>query len=278
MIQSIIRSIRCYLEDEFFTAPWFLRSHKLRGNYKDFSENLNHLRENGYCSIDKLLNQNEIIEIQKIINQKISEKDHIYVNEVSNYIQILKPLLIHESLTKAAVNPKVLDLVEAYFGRESFVADLDMRRIHPESNKKVHERGGYTSSSWHRDVRGRQLKLMIYLTHVYEKDSNFAFIPASHRFKYARKNFNSTRFSDDVICKTYPTPIEWYGRAGEAYLFDTNLIHRLRRKENAHLRDSFTVYFTPGQELRKIELNDKCRAYNSNSVLQNPKSFLFKRR
>ena len=61
---------------------------------------------------------------------------------------------------------------------------------------------------------------------------------------------------DKDIRLNYET--KWTGKAGEMMMFDTNIIHRLNRRQGAKIRDTITLYFTPGQALRKIFLdNDK---------------------
>jgi len=132
-----------------------------------------------------------------------------------------------------------------------------MRRVMPAKDENIFSNIGYSSSSWHRDTRGRQLKMMVYLSDVGEKDSCFSFLPKTHSGNYPRKNtYMESRFSDDSVEKMGIERIDWLGKAGEAYLFDTNLIHRLCRKPEAKLRDSFTCYFTPGQELRDLDFSD----------------------
>jgi hypothetical protein len=38
-------------------------------------------------------------------------------------------------------------------------------------------------------------------------------------------------------------------------VFDTNFVHRLRRKPGAAVRDSVTFYYTPGQETRFLDVD-----------------------
>ena len=158
------------------------------------------------------------------------------------------PLLIKELFDLANL-PLVVQTAEAYFKRKVFLADVDSRRIPPVSMDEV-ESNGLSSSNWHRDTRGRQVKMMIYLTDVGEEDSNFSFYPNTHDI--VTYGYDNSRFEEEF---SKSLPIEWYGSAGEAMMFDTNIIHRLRRKALGRVRDSVTFYYTPGQHLRKIEIN-----------------------
>ena len=56
---------------------------------------------------------------------------------------------------------------------------------------------GLSNSDWHKDVRGKQLKLMIYLTNVTSKDSYFSFFPKTHSKKTF--DFKLSRFSKDQV-------------------------------------------------------------------------------
>ena len=121
-----------------------------------------------------------------------------------------------------------------------------MKSLHPNEN---------SSSNWHRDARGRQLKMMIYLTDVTEEDSNFSLLPTTHHGNYARKStYQESRFSDAEVKDMSISPQEWLGNAGDAQLFDTNLIHRLRRKLNSAVRDTVTFYYTPGQAMTRLDM------------------------
>ena len=47
------------------------------------------------------------------------------------------------------------------------------------------------------------------------------------------------------------------GNKGDAMLFNTNITHRLNRKQNARIRDTITIYFTPGQHISNIFKNNE---------------------
>jgi len=164
------------------------------------------------------------------------------------YHLIPDPLLIKEFYNLSNL-PIVIQTAEQYFKRKVYLADVDSRRISPVSVQQV-ESKGLSSSNWHRDTRGRQVKMMIYLTDVGEEDSNFSFYPKSHNA--VTYTYENSRL-DDGFTKILPS--EWFGNAGEAMMFDTNIIHRLRRKPLGRVRDSVTFYYTPGQHLKKIEIN-----------------------
>lgn len=277
-IKFSLSKLRNLFEDVILTSTYLGGKPKLRNNDIKLESRLLHLKKFGYCRLNNLLKKNEISSIKKCINKLIKNKNNITFHSETNHFSFNKPLHVHPSLSDLVVNPTVLDLVESYFNRDCYVADLDLRRILPVDPNEIMQNYGYSNSSWHRDMRGRQLKLMIYLSDVETTDSNFSFFPKTHKFSFIRRNYLSSRYSDDSKNLPKEKPIEWYGKEGDAYLFDTNIIHRLRRKKNASFRDSFTIYFTPGQELRYLDLDSNLVNINKNPVLQEPKSFYFRSR
>jgi hypothetical protein len=277
----ILSNLRNFIEDTILTSPYFGESPLLRSDNPLISANLKCLKKNGYCSVGKLLSEDELFQIRNKITSLSKNSKVANFNKAVNYIQFNKPLLIHPAFTKIATNPYILDLVEGYFNRKSYLADVDARRIYAFDLNEIEKRIGYSSSNWHRDTRGRQLKLMIYLTDVNSNDSNFSFIPKTHipfiplPFIH-RSKYRVSRFSDND--KLENESLEWLGKAGHAYLFDTNLIHRLRRKKTASVRDSFTFYFTPGQELRHLDLDLALPELNKNKIFSEPENILFRPR
>jgi ectoine hydroxylase-related dioxygenase (phytanoyl-CoA dioxygenase family) len=183
------------------------------------------------------------------------------VNERTGIGQVHNPFRLHPAVLELATHPLLLSIIERYLRRRIYLADVDMRRVPPMSMTELDERAGtrsigYTSSHWHRDIRGRQVKIMIYLTDVGEGDSNFAYFPGSHRgvqFRPAR--IEESRFSEQQASAMGMSVADCYGLAGTTLVFDTNALHRLRRRPTATVRDSITYYYTPGQELRTLDVD-----------------------
>jgi ectoine hydroxylase-related dioxygenase (phytanoyl-CoA dioxygenase family) len=184
----------------------------------------------------------------------------VFTNPRTGVQQILNPGHLHPAVLEVATHPFLLSIVENYLRNRIFLADWDMRRVPPMSMAELDQRAhtgsvGYTSSHWHRDIRGHQVKVMIYLTDVTEKDNNFAFLPGTHKgFQTRPSRVEESRYSDEYVCNHPVNAVECYGPAGTTLVFDTNPIHRLRRKAGASVRDSITFYYTPGQELRELGL------------------------
>jgi ectoine hydroxylase-related dioxygenase (phytanoyl-CoA dioxygenase family) len=230
----------------FLTGPSIFHNSKIINS--SAKKAADEIKLKGYYSFGKVLSNEQISIIRKAIDESIKKGLSEY-NESNLYYLISNPLLIKEIRDIACKND-FIEIAKSYFKNSVFLADVDSRRIPPVSMIDV-EKNGLSSSNWHRDARGRQVKVMIYLTDVTESDSNFSFYPGTHNV--ISESFSENRFKDNEI---EGEPIEWYGKAGEAMIFDTNLIHRLRRKVNGDLRDSVTFYITPGLYLRKFEINE----------------------
>jgi hypothetical protein len=185
----------------------------------------------------------------------------VHTNPKTGISLITNPLRVDPLVLKMATDPLLGAIIERYLRRRVVLADVDMRRVPPMDMTELDERAGTktvgkTSSHWHRDIRGRQVKVMVYLTEVGEKDSNFAFLPGTHAGHHRRPNrVEESRFTDEWVERCGITPVECYGPPGFTMVFDTNPIHRLRRKPTARTRDSITFYYTPGQELRHLDVN-----------------------
>jgi hypothetical protein len=64
----------------------------------------------------------------------------------------------------------------------------------------------------------------------------------------------ASRFTDEYVDSLGVETIEATGPAGTTLVFNTNPIHRLRRKEGAAIRQSLMLYYTFGQELRNVKI------------------------
>lgn len=167
----------------------------------------------------------------------------------------IQPLAICPEFADAAADSDVLNLVSGYFRRTPFLSESDFRRVIPldiREHERQNERfaKGYTSSHWHYDIRGRQIKVMIYLTDVGPDDQNFAYFPGTHEgFKSIK--YENTRFTDAAVEAWNVRSVECLGPAGTAIVFDTNGIHRLRRRKTRP-QDTVTFNYHPNRRSRFI--------------------------
>ncbi|HZN87194.1 MAG TPA: phytanoyl-CoA dioxygenase family protein [Burkholderiales bacterium] len=252
-LRELVARSRVLVEDMVLTSPRLAFRPRLAEGMP-VSEYVRGLQDKGYASIGSLLSPAELREIRTQIDAALSEKRAdiaVKWSDKVQYARVINPLRLHEKLLALAAHPLALAVAEAYFRRQPYLADVDLRRVEAVSMESLGPQH-VSSSSWHRDTRGRQLKLMVYLSDVTAKDSNFSLVPGSHRGQHLRKGtYMESRLGDAEVADLQT--LEWYGAAGEAMLFDTNVIHRLRRKAGAAVRDSITYYYTPGQSLFALD-------------------------
>lgn len=269
-LREFVARSRVLVEDIVLTSPRLNFQPRLASEIReDVGQLVRDVQERGFASVGSVLAAAEILEIRAEIDAAIEKRrPDIAVEWNANvqYTRIVNPLRLHRRLVELAVHPLTLAVAERYFRRQPYLSDIDLRRVDAVSMAALGS-GHVSSSNWHRDTRGRQLKMMVYLSDVAERDSNFSLVPASHRGQHLRKNsYMESRLRDDEVSDR--STLEWYGSAGDAMLFDTNVIHRLRRKNGARVRDSVTYYYTPGQSLFPLDyapgsldaLSDQSRA------------------
>jgi ectoine hydroxylase-related dioxygenase (phytanoyl-CoA dioxygenase family) len=253
-LREFVARSRVLVEDIVLTSPRRNFKSRLAAAAQDVRRQVEELEQAGFTALGSVLSQPELLEIRQAIDAALEKRRPditVMWNAKVQYTRIMNPLRLHARLLELAVHPLVLAIAERYFRRQPYLSDVDLRRVDAVSMEALGPEH-VSSSNWHRDMRGRQLKLMAYLSDVTERDSNFSLIPASHRGKHLRKKtYMESRFRDREV-ENRPT-FEWYGAAGDAMLFDTNVIHRLRRKAGARVRDSITYYYTPGQSLFALD-------------------------
>lgn len=216
----------------------------------------------GGYNLGQIVDADTVRRMQAAIHEAFSGATNairLHENPDTGIAQILNPLMLCADFLSFAMMPLLSGIAERYLRRPVVLADVDLRRVPPLSMAELDQRldqtkAGYTSSHWHRDIRGRQVKAMLYLSDVTEVDSNFAYLPGTHHILPLRaRSAAKSRFTDAYVEKLGIKPIECYAPAGTVMIFDTNFIHRLRRKSTAAMRDTFMLYFTPGQEQRPLD-------------------------
>lgn len=208
-------------------------------------QKINFLKKNGYLDLGTVLNKDLCKSLSERISYEINIKNASYIektkfhkiDKIDSFVDILDIIL----------NRNLINLISSYFRKKIYFSDFDLRRIYPVDYKNIKSQT-HSPADWHKDTRGSQLKIMVYITNVTSNDNYFSFIPGSH-FEHC-EDYLKSRYSDESI--NNQNEIKWIAEAGSAMLFDTNIIHRLNRKLESSIRDSFTFYFTIGQHLHKI--------------------------
>ncbi len=255
--KQVLSRLRTWVEDEVLTAPSGAFKPACWGcDEKSVAEHADRLRREGYTSLGRIFDAAELAAIRSRIDDAVAGRAPGVqaIWQDSAYWLVRSPLRLYRVLLATAAHPLAIAVAERYFMRPAYLGDADLRRVMPITTQEIEKKRGYSSSNWHRDIRGRQVKVMIYLSDVGPGDSCFAFLPRTHLGQYSRnKTYLNTRFADsDAEAMAIPIQ-EWQGAAGEAMLFDTNILHRLSRRPEARVRDSITYYYTPGQTLFPLD-------------------------
>jgi len=220
---------------------------------------IDQLRREGLIVLPGFLTPQQLTNVRAALGAAfaVTDASRIKHRQDHKYYVCLQPLALCPEFSDAAIDSDLLKLAGAYFKRTPFLSEADFRRVLP-LDMDAHERQnetfgkGYSSSHWHHDVHGRELKMMIYLTDVGPGDQNFVYLLGSHKgFRSAR--YEASRFSDTQVENMEHKRMECYAPAGTAIVFDTNGIHRLRRF-NTRVRDSVTFNYHPGRMCQSVPL------------------------
>jgi hypothetical protein len=218
---------------------------------------IDRLKVDGVATIPNFWSANEIARIHLALDRHLNAtiSDLFTFSPSNHYYSSRQPLAICEELAFGGIDPDVLNIIGGYLRRTPFLSESDFRRVLPmdvaeHENKNAKFAQGYSSSHWHHDVHGREIKVLVYLSDVGPGDQNFAFCRGSHK-GFRSVKYDKSRFSDERVAEMGHDIVECYGTAGTALIFDSNGIHRLRRS-NTRVRDCVTYYYRPNRMLRSV--------------------------
>jgi hypothetical protein len=233
-----------YIKIQILTVknPFFIKKFK----NQNVKNNYNFFEKNGFLDLGKIFSDEDCLKINQKIDMMIQSHQARFL-ENQNIWKIEKCDKFVNEIEKA-ISDDVLSIIQNYFKKKIFISDFDIRRVLPTSYEEVLKFGS-SNSDWHKDTRGRQIKMMIYLTPVTATDSYFSLLPGTQ--KKNTLNFKKSRFKENDILKD--NEIRFLGDdKGRALIFDTNITHRLNRNSKSNIRDTMTINFTPGQYLKNI--------------------------
>lgn len=188
---------------------------------------LKNLKKRGIIKIEKFLTEEDVYLLENL------------KNEYKNNTQILENLKIKESY----INDKkkfhllfkqyYLDIIKSYFGEEIINDVIVYQELLPY---KINT----SSYMWHHDNRSHQIKIQILLSDNRTAGSQrMQYLEKSHKHIHSR---DDTRFEKVNLKKKQI--FECYGNIGDAFIFDTNGIHRgFRDNEIAKERKTITLNF-----------------------------------
>ena len=144
------------------------------------------------------------------------------------------------ALARLCGHPDLLDVVDDYLGQPAHITRAVAMRYLPDDEK---DRDMF---AWHHDMEDRRLKLFVLLTDVGPNDQYMSYVCGSHRLYHPYAMFLDNRCSLEY-CREKLGRLEVFnteGRAGDAFLFDSNGIHRGNRRPQGAVRDACFVEYS----------------------------------
>jgi hypothetical protein len=146
-----------------------------------------------------------------------------------NTIAIRHPALLDEAPQLLLSHTLVNRLVRDYLGPDAIFDKMTLFRIPACSERED------VSGLWHHDRVGRRLKLFVFLHDVDGNTRPTFYLAGSHQQEYPTNSYRSSRFTDER--KGDYKIVRFTGRKADAFLFDTNGIHRARYEATTFPRD-----------------------------------------
>ena len=137
----------------------------------------------------------KILQNLKIIDLKIDNCEAKLIEE--KYLEDIK--IDDLNIFYQNFSQNLHDLIKSYFQRNIYLSDFDIRRVLPTTVSAV-RKYGKSNSDWHKDIRGKQIKIMIYLSNVIKQDSYLCLIQ-----KHIIKTYDGkeSRLNDNYVEKKY---------------------------------------------------------------------------
>lgn len=195
---------------------------------KDQLKIYNELKSEGIIKIKNYLVSSEINKFKNELNFALNDGGQ-EEREYSLFSNNLKNSDKFNFLTKNYY----VDIIEAYLSNKVFIDGIVYQKFYPTILNK-------SSYMWHHDNRSHQIKIQILLNDNIEKNSQ--------RMQYLSKTHNTIHIREknrfDDISKFNNQLVDCYGLSGDAFIFDTNGVHRgLRTDKNSKIRETITLTF-----------------------------------
>lgn len=200
---------------------------------------LDHLNRDGFVKIPFFADEVDTVseQIRSVFDQS-NENDPRVVGQ-----NIQHPFLFTPVATRVLREERLNRLIQAYLGQDATFDFAQIFRIPASTDNAT------LSGRWHHDRVGKRLKLFVYMHDVAKGQRITHYAKGSHKKEHLRWSHGASRFTDEEVKRDYPVEL-FEGRKGEAYLFDTNGIHRATWEKNNHYRDVMYFEFSRGPKSR----------------------------
>src|SRR5437762_13433398 len=134
-LRELVARSRVLVEDMVLTSPRLAFRPQLADG-ADTAQHVENLRGKGYASIGSLLAPGDLAGIRAAIDAALDKQRpdiEVKWSDKVQYARVVNPLRLHARLVLLAVHPLAIAIAEAYFRRQPYLADVDLRRVEPAS-------------------------------------------------------------------------------------------------------------------------------------------------
>ena len=259
---------------------------------------LKELRERGFVMIPELLDESTLEELQGDFNRIITEVDMQRANgkgvykqydEEGGYRKAQKFYVTNnafkysERLVKVAACDLLCELARYYLAKPVHLRIAQAMRYesvrHPflslQRLKRLQFKRTKTEQfNWHHDMEDKQFKVMILLTNVGWRDQYMRYAVGTHMLYHPYERFLQNELEMEY-CKQATGNrkleiVNTTGKAGDAFVFDTNGMHAAKRS-SGKVRDTFFLGYSGNtQNLWGADVSEEAKRY----VLEKDWSYL----
>lgn len=163
------------------------------------------------------------------------------------------------------MDDKIRSGISDYIGKRMFFQQAILSRYYPREPEK------FSSFQWHHDAHGKKINVMILLTDVGINDQRMSYVKKSHKEYRNIEKCKNSRISDEEVNSLGLDIFECCGKAGDAFIFDSNGIHSGNRSLTK-IRDSIIVQYNAGRYQWSFDIPKVIR--KGLSLSSNQKKFL----
>lgn len=245
---------------------------------------LDQLRRAGIVKVSGLLNALELKELQNSfsawgrkmeISRCSGEASFTHYDQEEYWHDAHQSYVTNDAMKHSPLfarfccHPSLATTANYYLGRAAHIKRAYFMRYLPRDDMDRNQ------FRWHHDMEDRQIKAMLLLTDVGEKDQFMSYVLGSHDTFHPYERFLQNALDFDY-CSSYLDRLEvvkTIGKAGDVFLFDSNGMHKGNRSMG-RLRDALFVEYTAdgnqnniwGTEVTHHELD--ALADDENSITQ----------
>lgn len=223
---------------------------------------LQHLFEHGYVKLPQILPESTTISIHKtmraLLDQEVAAavasrgKGEPQPSVTKLQVPNICALPSCSGVCHPIANATVGSLVRGYLGPDATLGFVEAFRLRagPETED-------YPSGIWHHDRVGRRLKLFVLLNQVDPNEGRpTEIIPGSHQSLYYSHTVFTARLKEAHATRQGKV-VKLAGYRGDAYLFDTNALHRGTFGVGLRDRDAIIYEFSSWEKYKALKAIDQ---------------------